>query len=195
MWETVLQWDQQAFLAVNNGWSNGLFDAIMPFFREKWFWAPLYLFIVVFVFINFNRKSAAFFVLGLVLTVALCDVSSSRLIKPNVQRLRPCRAPALQEKVVLRASCGGGYSFTSSHAANHFGVAAYAVGLLGFAFRRMWIWMPGWAAAIALAQVYVGVHYPLDVVAGAVLGWAIGAFVARMFRGVKEAFIAGASGN
>lgn len=195
MWETVLQWDQQAFLAVNNGWSNALFDALLPFFREKWFWAPLYLFVVVFVFMNFNRKSAALFVLGLVLTVALCDTSSSRLIKPNVQRLRPCRAPALQEKVVLRASCGGGYSFPSSHAANHFGVAVYVVSLLGFAFRRVWMWMPAWAAAIALAQVYVGVHYPMDVMAGALLGCAIGALVARLFGGVKEAFINGASRN
>jgi undecaprenyl-diphosphatase len=189
-WEAIIHWDQQAFLTVNNAWGNRLFDLWMPLFREKWFWAPFYLFLTSFAFIKIGWKNGARFTLGLLFTVALCDFTSSELIKKNVQRLRPCNEPQIKEQVILRASCGGGYSFTSSHATNHFGVALYVVGMLGFLSRWMRPCLLLWATAIALAQVYVGVHYPLDVGAGGILGAALGGMVARLFGSVRLALIA-----
>lgn len=174
--------DATVFYWINNLGSNRFFDVLLPLFRERWFWAPLYLFVAAFAFQNFPSKKAVFFLFGLVLTVGLADFTSSTLIKKNVQRLRPCREPALQEQVIQRVSCGGGYSFTSSHAANHFAAAVF----IGLALGRLAPWIrPAlvcWASSIAYAQVYVGVHYPGDVICGGVLGAFLGWWTAATWR-------------
>lgn len=191
MLQTLQHWDAAAFQFVNASLSNPLFDAVLPFFREKWFWAPLYLFLAVFVWLNSGNKKWAI-ILGMVLAAGLADLTSSRLVKQNVQRLRPCNDPAMVERVVLRVSCGSGYSFTSSHAANHFAVAVFIVGVFGYVRRWVRPVALGWATAIAFSQVYVGVHYPGDVLCGAALGGLIGwavmwLFVKRVRGGEKGA--------
>ena len=107
---------------------------------------------------------------------------SSELVKKTVRRIRPCNDPELQEEVKLLVSCGAGYSFTSSHATNHFAVAAFISMTLGLLYR--WIRLPLflWAASIAFGQVYVGVHYPLDVIGGGILGVLIGFIIARLYQ-------------
>lgn len=182
---TLLQmfqhWDAALFQLVNGDLGNPLFDAVLPLFREKWFWAPLYLFIGAFVWLNFGKKGWLI-VLGLVVAAGLSDFTSSTLIKKNVQRLRPCNDPAMVERVALRTSCGSGYSFTSSHAANHFAAAVFIIGVFGGLARWVRPAALGWAATIALSQVYVGVHYPGDVICGALLGSAIGWWTVLTFR-------------
>ncbi len=162
--------------------SNSLFDVVLPLLREKWFWAPLYLFVAAFSWLNFGKKKALLVVLGLVGCVGLADFTSSSLIKKNVQRLRPCNDPAMIEEVALRVSCGAGYSFTSSHAANHFAAAVFLIGVFGGLARWLRPAALSWAAAVALSQVYVGVHYPLDVLGGALLGATIGWAGALAFK-------------
>lgn len=167
-------WDASLFQLINGRMSNALFDAVLPLLREKWFWAPLYLFVAAFSWLNFGKKKGWLVVLGLVAAVGLSDFTSSSLIKKNVQRLRPCNDPVMVEQVTLRAPCGAGYSFTSSHAANHFAAAVFLIGIFGGLARWLRPAALSWAAAIAFSQVYVGVHYPGDVICGALLGAAIG---------------------
>ncbi|MCB9306218.1 MAG: phosphatase PAP2 family protein [Lewinellaceae bacterium] len=171
--------DSMLFYWINTGTSNALFDAIMPLFRDKWFWAPLYLFIGTFAWSNFGKKGWII-VLGLVATVGFADFSSSSLVKKNVQRLRPCNDPVMVDSVRLRVSCGSGFSFTSSHAANHFAAALYLIGLFGGMSRWVRPLALSWATAIAFSQVYVGVHYPGDVLAGGMLGALIGWWMSRI---------------
>jgi undecaprenyl-diphosphatase len=173
--------DKWLFECVNQGWSNPVFDAVLPLFREKLFWAPFYLFVVSFAWINRGKKGLIL-IAGLVVAVGLADFTSSSLIKKNVQRLRPCNDPEMQATMQRRVPCGGGYSFTSSHAANHFAAAVFLIGAFGLSghWQQKVLW--AWAGSIALAQVYVGVHYPLDVTCGALLGVGIGWLVVRMFR-------------
>ncbi|MFN0014832.1 MAG: phosphatase PAP2 family protein [Saprospiraceae bacterium] len=176
--------DATVFYWINNLGSNAVFDFLLPLFREKLFWAPLYLFVVVFIFQHFGKGKGAVVVLGLVAAVGLADFTSSTLIKKNVQRLRPCNEPALRETIVLRVSCGSGYSFTSSHAANHFAAAIFLGMILGHApSSRIRIGLVAWAFSVAFAQVYVGVHYPADVLGGALLGMAIGWWVGYLVIG------------
>ncbi|GAB4494108.1 MAG: lipid A 4'-phosphatase [Saprospiraceae bacterium] len=179
--ETLQSLDAAIFHFVNGCLSNPLFDAVLPFFRERWFWAPLYLFVAAFSWLNFGKKGWII-MLGLVVAVGLADFTSSTLIKKNVQRLRPCNDPVLAKTVTLRTSCGSGYSFTSSHAANHFAAAVFLIGVFGHLARWIRPAALGWAAAIAFSQVYVGVHYPGDVICGALLGAAIGWGVRTRFK-------------
>lgn len=181
-WLDALQhWDAALFQLINSGMSNPLFDAMLPFCREKWFWAPVYLFVAVFSWANFKKKGLLI-MLGLVLSVGLADFTSSTLIKKNVQRLRPCNDPALAATVRERVGCGAGYSFTSSHAANHFAAAVFLIGVFGALARWVRPAALGWAALIAFSQVYVGVHYPGDVFGGALLGVAIGWATVLVFK-------------
>lgn len=182
--QTLQSWDAALFRFVNGSLCNVFFDAVLPFLREKWLWAPLYLFVGAFTWLNFGKKGWLI-ILGLIVAVGLSDFTSSTFVKKNVQRLRPCNDPVMVEKVMLRTACGAGYSFTSSHAANHFATAVFLIGIFGGLARWVRPAALGWAAMIAFSQVYVGVHYPGDVLGGALLGSAIGWWVVLTFRKLR----------
>lgn len=140
----------------------------MPFVRNQYFWSPLYLFVIAFLFLNYPRRTAWIVLIGALVTFALSDQISASIIKPLVGRLRPCRDPQIVEIVRLLVPCGSGKSFVSSHAANHFAIAAYFSLLFNnnrFTFIAMF-----WASLVAYAQIYVGLHFPADVFGGALLG-------------------------
>ena len=176
--QEILQWDITLFEAINRGWSNAFFDWILPWWRNSFFWLPFYVFFIAFLFFNYGRK-AYWVLLFTLLTVMTSDLTSSHLIKKNVQRLRPCNDAYME--VIERVRCGSGYSFTSSHATNHFALATFWALTLGIEIpkTKMWFWL--WAGTISLAQVYVGVHYPLDILVGSMLGFCIGWIYAFLF--------------
>lgn len=164
--------DQFLFHWINHGWSNPFLDWIMPVWREKTTWIPLYILCLFFLWKKFGFRFW-FPVLMLVLAAGLADTASSKIIKPLVHRVRPCNDPDFRERVVLRIPCGSGYSFTSSHATNHFAFAVLFITFLGSGKKWWKVFFIAWAATIAIGQVYVGVHYPSDILAGAFLGSAI----------------------
>jgi membrane-associated phospholipid phosphatase len=174
--EALIAIDRWLFRLINDGMANAFFDAILPWCRERVFWAPFYLFVVAFGWFNLGPRRSGFILLAMVVTLGLADFTSSTLIKKNVQRIRPCNDSSMQVQLRLE-HCGSGYSFTSSHATNHFAVATLLIGVYGGYHRRVRPILLMWAATIAFAQVYVGVHYPFDVFCGAVLGVLLGYLV------------------
>ena len=170
--ENILEIDKILFTLINTGCSNSFLDSFLVPFRHKLFWIPLYLFIITFLFVNFKNK-LRFILLGFLMLLIISDTVSSRLIKKTIKRTRPCNTEELA--VINRVHCGAGYSFTSSHATNHFALASYLFLLFGFSKYRFLFYV--WASLIAFAQVYVGVHYPLDVICGALIGIIIGYLV------------------
>ncbi len=184
--EPVLSIDRMLFQLINGSLGNPLFDVLLPWCREKWIWAPFYVFIAAFSWMNYGKKGWII-VLGLVLAAGLADFTSSTLIKKNVQRLRPCNDPVMQDHLVLRVDhCGSGYSFTSSHSANHFAAAVFLIGMFGAFWKGAKPALLGWAGLIAFSQVYVGVHYPFDVMIGAILGSFLGWLVAKGGRKILD---------
>lgn len=179
--EWLIQADKRAFALINQYLTHPALDAVAPWWRESVTWTPLYLFLLIFAAINCKKSSIPWIAMALV-TILLSDQFSSTLVKPFFGRLRPCNDPSLMGSVrLLLDGCGAGYSFTSSHATNHFALAMFlSVTLQSWLQRYAWILFV-WAFSIAYAQVYVGVHYPLDVLAGAVLGSGIGLFTARLY--------------
>lgn len=178
--EQVIAVDQFLFELINGQSHNAVLDWLMPIWREKSTWIPLYVTLAAFVGYKY-RLQGLYLLLALALAVGLADTVSSKIIKPAVHRLRPCNDPALKDEVQLLVHCGSGYSFTSSHASNHFAVAAFLSLTLGLHYRRIRWPLYLWAASIALGQVYVGVHFPLDIFVGAILGIIIGNIVAKTY--------------
>ena len=182
IWQQLDAWDKKLFVLLNSKWTNHFFDTVLPYFRDSVFWAPLYLFCLVFIALNYGKKgwwwSVAF-----VCTIAIADMVSSRIFKPGFERLRPCQDPFFFDQVrLLLKQCSGSFSFTSSHAANHFGMATFVSITLYPTFKRYIYFSYLWAVFIAYAQVYVGVHYPLDVLGGAAIGILAGVLTASVFN-------------
>lgn len=170
--ESLLSYDYLIFEYINHLVLPASLNQLLIFWRNPVFWAPLYVFIIAYFFFNFGNK-AWYLVLFSLLVFATADIFSSQIIKKNVQRLRPCRTEYVV-KAQARVRCGSGYSFTSSHATNHFALATFWVLILGGRVRFFRWFLVVWATIVCLAQVYVGVHYPSDVIAGAFLGTGIG---------------------
>ena len=176
------QIDKWLFIQINNYQSNSFFDSIMPYLRVSYYWAPLYLFLLVFFTTNYKGRGWWWAVLFLC-TVSLTDIVSSRVFKEAFERLRPCQDADFFEHVRLLVSrCPVGYSFTSSHAANHFGMAAFFFFTTRKIFKK-WAWVGFlWAFVVSYSQVYVGVHYPFDILGGAAIGVLFGSFMAMFFN-------------
>lgn len=177
--ESLLQLDEQLFFLINNGWQNSFLDAIMPIWREKSTWIPLYVLLTAFVIYRFKIKGL-YLIIALGLLIGISDNISSQLVKKNVRRIRPCN-DATVENVHLLISCGSGYSFPSTHAVNHFAVATFLSMTLGQFFRKIRLPLFLWAASIALGQVYVGVHYPFDIFFGAIFGSFLAFLAAKLY--------------
>jgi membrane-associated phospholipid phosphatase len=181
---SLLQWlehlDKTLFVLIQHDSDHSVLDAVMPVVRDPLTWIPLYAFMLVYAFRTGKQKAWAFILLS-VLTVAITDSFTAQLLKPLFGRLRPCHDPEMQTFLRGLVDCGGLYSMPSNHAANHFGLAAFWF----FAIREMtgkrWRWLWVWAAVICYAQVYVGKHYPFDVLAGACLGMLTGLGMSRLF--------------
>lgn len=187
MLEHILQLDQRLFYFINHDLANPVFDALMPVLRNRFTWIPLYVFLAVFFIWKF-KKAGLIALVCLGLSFAAADFISAGIIKKQIKRVRPCNIPAMEKYVTERVDCGTGLSFPSSHATNHFAIAVF----LSMAFYKKWqpvIWISLlWAFSICFAQVYVGVHFPVDVTAGALLGTVIGALFATIFKRIVPVF-------
>ena len=179
MMDTLIHWDTALFHWINHDWSNPVFDIVFPAIRNKYFWLPLYMLVFFWIVFNHHVRGALLILFFLALSIFASDTISSRLIKNQVQRPRPCHMLAMDPPVIERVNCGSGYSFPSSHAANHFCFAAFFISVFGHYMRRWKHWWWVWAALISIAQVYVGIHYPSDILGGALLGMIIGMSMGR----------------
>lgn len=180
--QALLDWDQSFFRLINTRWTNDFFDFLMPWLRNSEAWVPLYFFLILFAVINY-KKTGWWWVAFAAATAIVSDFVSSDLIKQNIIRLRPCNEPAIADWVrVLVGSRPQSSSFTSSHAANHFAMAMFFYISLKDQLGKWPLLFFLWAFSICYAQVYVGVHYPLDVACGGIIGILIGYLSGRSFN-------------
>ncbi len=172
------QLDTHIFLAIN-GLHSETWDGIMWWISGKTTWWPFYLFLILFM--AWKKKwQLVSMLLFIILVVTLADQSSVHLFKNVFQRLRPCHEPELEGLVhLVNNRCGGSFGFISSHAANTFGVAL----LILLWVRKRWftVLVLSWALLVAYSRVYLGVHYPGDVMAGGIWGAACGWLVFVLF--------------
>nr|WP_295922492.1 phosphatase PAP2 family protein [uncultured Dyadobacter sp.] len=165
--DTLIRSDQELFL-----WLNGMhtpwLDTVMYWVTYKFTWIPLYVFLIALT-IRAEGKKGVFMIIAVILAVVVADKITSGLMKPYFLRFRPCHEPTLQGLVHVVTDCGGSYGFASSHASTSFSLAIVWFSLLRRKVPNMAL-IFGWSLVYAYSRVYVGVHYPLDILVGALVG-------------------------
>lgn len=174
MLDELIRADQELLLKLNGGYRSEWADSVMWLFSQSTTWIPAAV-VLLAVIIAVKRKESIYILLALGLTVLIADQVSSGLIKPLVERFRPTHEPALEGLVqTVNGYTGGKYGFVSSHAANSFGVALFCAML--FKNRLFGATMILWSLLDCYSRIYLGVHYPGDIVGGIIVG-AAGAVV------------------
>lgn len=165
--------DKGLFYIINNQLSWQPIENTMLLMRQPLTWVPVYFFLLLF-FYNNCRKYILPIILLSIITFSLTDFTSATLLKPLIHRIRPCYDLTLSFPVNNPAGCGGLFSMPSSHASNHFGLSAFWFLTIRHLLQRKWYLLWVWAFCIGYAQIFVGVHFPGDILAGAFLGISVG---------------------
>lgn len=175
----IQELDRDLFLFLNS-LNSPFWDEMMYVISAKLTWVPLYLFMLALFIRGHGRKAIVIFLFAIA-AITISDQTSVHAFKEVFMRLRPCREPALEGLVhIVRGKCGGMYGFVSSHAANTFTIALFSL----FLVRQRWytIAIIFWAALVSYSRVYLGVHYPGDILGGAALGTVIGYLIWRAYN-------------
>lgn len=171
----ILQLDQRLMLLLNG--SDSLYlDGIMKLYSTTWIWIPLALFSIIILFKNNTLRNFILLAILITATVYLCDRVSSGFIKPWFSRLRPCNDPVILDQIdIVNGSRSGKFGFVSSHAANTFGIFMF-LSLL-FKHKGLTLSLLIWALIDCFSRIYLGLHYPGDVLCGAMFGMLVGGLI------------------
>jgi len=187
--ETILEIDKDLLVWINSFHTDWL-DPVVLIITKTSFWTPLYLFFIYLIFKKLGQD-AWFALAGAALTILLSDQITSSIMKPFFQRLRPSHDPSIQDMLHFVANAkgkiyrGGLYGFASGHAANTFGTATFV--WLVLKDRTRWIALAFlWAAVMTYTRLYLGVHFPGDILVGALVGVLSALTGYKLFRWLKE---------
>ncbi|MDR1876209.1 MAG: phosphatase PAP2 family protein [Flavobacteriaceae bacterium] len=167
--DTLVRWDKELFLYLNN-LGNQKFDDFWLFITSEYYWIPVYILLFIIVVEKYGWKKTLFICISIGIIITLTDQTAS-FFKTWVQRPRPCRNPELDGlfRLVIE-DCRGTYCYFSAHAASSFGVATYLSALFYKKHKYAPFLLFLWAILVSYSRIYTGVHFPLDVVSGALVG-------------------------
>lgn len=164
-----------SLLVLLNGCNCPAADTFFTYVTDRFFWIPAYAVLALFLYKQLGKQRFLYLLLSILLMVICTDQLTSTIIKPMAHRMRPCHDPLLAPRLhLLDGVCGGSYGFVSSHAANTFALCSLLFMALGSRWKKVMILLFSWAAVVSFSRIYLGVHYPGDVIVGALIGFAIG---------------------
>ncbi len=183
MLEILNQLDQELLLFLNSI-NSPFFDSFMFLLSGKLVWAAFYLAIIVQIYRTYGWKNCVYLVVAIALVITCCDQLASGFLKPTFQRFRPSRSPEISNLVhIVNGYTGGKYGFASSHAANVFGLATFCS--LLFHNRKLSLFLFSWAALVSYSRIYLGVHYPGDIIVGTAIGLFFGYLIFKILPKFK----------
>ena len=187
MIETLIHWDTELFQLIN-GWNTPWADQFMYLVSTVWFWIPFYAVLLVFIVKKVGWKSTALVLPVVALMITISDQTASGFLKPAVKRYRPCKIEAGLDFEVhtVNGKCGRNYGFVSSHAANFFALATFFS--LFFRRRALTFTFLSIATLVAYSRVYLGVHYPGDVIGGGLVGATAALLAWQIYRSLYQRF-------
>jgi undecaprenyl-diphosphatase len=179
MIEQIIEWDTRLFQYLN-GLHTPWLDTPMYWITDRFFWIPLYLVIMLMAYKRYGLRGF-WLIAAAGLSVALADQFTTNFMKPYFARPRPCYDPVIGKTVYVLRGCGGQFSFASSHASTTFALAT-SLWLYGRRTFRFIGLMFVWAALVSYSRIYVGVHYPVDLIVGAAAGATISLIVYLIYQ-------------
>lgn len=172
--------DTRVFIFLNSQ-HNGFFDFIMWWLSDKLIWIPLYLILLYFLIKNYKWEALPI-LLTLAILIALSDQASG-FIKDSVGRLRPSHNSDIQNQVhTLNGYLGGSYGFVSSHASNSFALALFLSHFLKNKIKHFAPLIFTWAALVSYSRIYLGVHFPGDIIGGILLGFLLAWMMVNIYK-------------
>lgn len=185
--DTINHIDTQLFLFLN-GIHNSFFDVVFEWISERFSWIPFYFILVVLMGFKFKWR-LLFLAPFITLVILFADQISVHFFKDVFMRLRPCHNPTIADLIhTVNGHCGGQYGFVSSHAANTFALACFVGLVLKNHFKWMFPFMLTWATIVSYSRIYLGVHYPADIICGALLGMLIAFVFWKLLRFTNQKF-------
>jgi undecaprenyl-diphosphatase len=168
MVEQLEKLDQELFVYLN-GQHSPFWDVIMVYTSNKYFWIPFYLLLIGYIVYRYRMQSIPMLLMAVV-AVGLADYVASGIFKPYFARLRPCHDPEISALVNLVQGCGGKFGFLSSHASTGFALAVFFNLILSDRYLAFKLVLITWAVVVSYSRIYLGVHYPGDILGGALVG-------------------------
>lgn len=183
----IIDIDTNLFLFLN-GLHNSFWDSFFYVVTGRVFWIPFVIGLLFLAYLQVKWR-VIYVLLFLSLVMALGDQISVKLFKEVFERLRPCHNPMITELVhTLHGHCGGKFGFVSSHATNSFALAVFAGLIFRNKFKFVMPVMVFWAALVSYSRIYVGVHFPADIICGGILGVLIALVGYRFFKFSNQKF-------
>ncbi|MEC5158230.1 phosphatase PAP2 family protein [Chryseobacterium sp. MP_3.2] len=177
----IIQGDKEVFLYLNNLGSSS-FDQFWILLSETWIWVPLYMIFLYLLFRSFPLRSLIFILIFIALGVTVSDQLAG-IFKTGIARFRPCHDPTL-DGLMREVKCGGQFGFYSSHASNTFFIATFMSLLLKNKFKILPYFLMFWAAIVSYSRIYLGVHFPMDLIMGSLMGFLLGGLFATITQNV-----------
>ena len=184
----LVEWDKELLLFFNS-FHSPILDQIMWIISGKLEWIPFYLVLAILIF-RISRRHFPWIIIFIGITIVLTDQLAVVLFKEVFERLRPCHDPTISELVhIVRNKCGGQYGFISNHAANSFGLITIVALYMRQKYRFAALGLFLWAALVSYSRVYLGVHFPADIVGGGLFGILVGLLTFSAYRFFCSRFI------
>jgi len=181
MIEQFIEWDKELLLFLNS-LNTPFLDFIMYWISDKFIWIPFYLLLLILIIKKYKIRTI-YVLVGVAILITLSDITSHYGFKEVFQCLRPCHNESLKPYIhLVNNTCGGQYSFISSHAANTFALALYVIQTIGHKYKFIPPLIILWACIVSYSRIYLGVHFPFDVLCGALVGSAFGLSIGKFFN-------------